>query len=111
MSQDLAIRNTHTYVGTCSDLDSWTSIGSYDVLTSGSEIVDEEDPCEPTRIYLVVRVHSDHPKIEQALKSSLASAGCAHEYDCCGCWSHYVHNVTHIHTDLWFVQQHASRNY
>jgi hypothetical protein len=110
---DLAVRKTHSYVGTCSHLDDWESIGSFEVLEHKSETDDEDDPCQPTTITLTLRVESDaDPKdIENALHASLSSQGCHHEYDCCGCVSTSVETVARQDDGTWIVTQGASRNY
>ena len=108
---DLSVRLTHTYVGTYSDLDDWESIGTFDIRTQ-SETVDEDDPCEQTTRTFIIDVSSDSDEetIKKALAASLSSSGCAHEHDCCVCWSSYVDTIEKT-DDGWVVTQINSRNY
>lgn len=110
---DLAIRKTHKYVGTYADLDEWASIGQAEILSQSSQ-VDEEDICEHTTNTLMVKVTVDdtttEDDIRQALMASFSHQGCAHEHDCCGCWSRYVSQVDRVN-DAWLVTQICSRNY
>ncbi|MFZ3583739.1 hypothetical protein ACOI1H_16410 [Loktanella sp. DJP18] len=112
---DLAVRKTHTYVGTFSHLDDWDSIGSFDIVSNQAVLDDDQDPCEPTHIFLKVLVQADagttDADIESALRSSLSKSGCAHEHDCCGCVSTYVNDVMRQDAHHWAVIQHASRNF
>lgn len=110
---DLAIRKTHSYVGTYSDLDDWDSIGSFEVVSSTSEVKDEQDASEPTSITLIAKVDSnaEDADITQALKASLSNVGCHHEYDCCGCASTRVDDVSKQDDGFWKITQTATRNY
>jgi len=109
---DLAIRKTHTYVGSHSDLDEWESIGSFEVISSDAHQI-SDDICEPTDITLLIKVDSEaaDEDIKKALRGSLTNAGCSHEWDCCGCVSTHVQAITKDAEGLWRVSQHASRNY
>lgn len=106
----LRLRDTHTYVGTYRDEDRWTTLGEMKVLQKQSMLMDDSDPCEPTRtIHLILAKpgvrngevdHSlplaDDDTIVRAIKDTFTHAGCAHDYDCCGCWSTYVHEVLRL---------------
>ena len=110
---DLSLRQTRTYVGAFAHLDDWTSIGSAEVLSRESKLLDEEDMCDPTEIVLQVAVISDASaeEIKTALRDSFTHAGCAHEYDCCGCTSTYVQEVTQAPDGIWQITQRSARNY
>lgn len=121
--QVLAIREKHSYVGSYAHLDPWHEIGSAEILSRGAEPTDLDESCEPTDIYMLLRVTlnagavglDDQPvgdaEIARAIKDSFSRAGCAHEWDCCGCVSTYVNEVAKLPNGLWYVQSHASRNY
>ena len=110
---DLSLRHTRTYVGAFAHLDDWTSIGSAEVLSHESKLLDEQDMCDPTEIVLQVAVSSDaSPEdIDKALRDSFTQVGCAHEHDCCGCTSTYVQDVTQMPDGNWQITQRSSRNY
>lgn len=111
--QDLALRKTRKYVGTCSHLDEWDSIGGFEVLESKSKLLDDEDICQPTETVLHVRVTSAaaDKDISQALRDSNSKVGCHHEYDCCGCVSTYATSAVKNPDGTWTVKLHSSRNY
>lgn len=111
--QTLAIRKTHTYVGSYDHLDSWEDIGSFARISHESVSTDEEDACDPHSSKTVVAVESDSPReeIREALLSSFTKAGCAHEYDCCGCRSFYAREATPVGKGMWCVEVDSRRNY
>lgn len=118
--QTLELRKTHRYVGTYSHLDAWETVGTFEVLgKTGTKITDEEDPCEPFEYYLIVRVVPSHRRttvktLIRALEDCHSRRGCAHEYDCCGCYSYcaYAWPVCRTVEDRTFmVRVTGSRNY
>lgn len=110
----LSLRKTHKYVGTYRDLDKWEDIGTVTELASATIHVDEEDPCETTVTRIFVCAECPEPRtdaeIENALHDVYSSHGCAHEYDCCGCWSTSVVEVKK-HGAIHEVVTSSSRNY
>jgi hypothetical protein len=114
----LEIRKTHKYVGTYQHLDEWDYVGTATVTASESE-TDHEDPCESTKTTMIVCVEidrgitrqTDEELVKSALRSTFTKSGCAHEYDCCGCWSTYVGEVEKITADRYMVVTRSSRNY
>lgn len=117
----LSIRKTHKYVGTYRYLDEWEDIGIIELMGQRVLSVDYEDPCEYTVTEKIVRVTCDgvqpKEKIEQALRDTYTSHGCAHEYDCCGCWSTHVTGVKEQFPSasglarIYTVTTSSSRNY
>lgn len=119
----LEMRKSHKYVDSYRHLDTHEYLGTVVTQQYSSVCTDPEDPCEPTRIIKLVKVqldNRDHSKplwseqdIVQALKDTFTSAGCAHEYDCCGCWSHHVTDVMQrrLYSDEYVLILSASRNY
>lgn len=131
---DLAIRLTHTYVGTYQHLDKWQSVGSFDELGRRElPLTDEEadDCCDPQRheVFCLVRFDEEaalafrgerycnmprdqwrRAMIARALAQAFTSHGCAHEYDCCGCRS-YSAEAAPLSGDVWRVVVSSSRNY
>jgi len=115
----LALRLTHVYVGSYQHLDEWADIGSFEQIgtkdiTSQSDD-DEGDICEPrvTEIYVLVTANKEATTddIETALLDTHTSQGCAHEYDCCGCRSHYASSAKCLGGPVWVVTVSSSRNY
>jgi hypothetical protein len=113
--QTLEIRQTRTYVGSYRHLDQWKRVGACQVIQRSARVLDEEDPCEPTEILNIVCVEAEpgvrSAEVEQALRDTFSSAGCAHEWDCCGCWSSYAKQVSRLDRDRYQVVVSASRNY
>lgn len=117
----LSIRKTNKYVGTYRHMDEWEDIGTIEPLGQRLVSVDDEDPCEYTVTEKVVRIRCDEvqptERIEQALRDTYTSRGCAHEYDCCGCWSTHVTDVKDQFpsatgtTRIYAVTMSSSRNY
>lgn len=116
----LSIRETHKYVGTYQHLDEWRDIGSYEQIGEKDlDLIGEDDdacdPCEPLRrmVYVLVRAYDGvtDDEIKQALQASNTSAGCAHEYDCCGCRSYHASDAKRVTGDLWSFTVSSSRNF
>ena len=110
---DLQVRETHKYVGTYQHLDRWKDIGRATVIESEVVSKDPDAIEETTVVRNVVTVHSEAPddEIAQALRDTFTSEGCAHEYDCCGCWSHYARKPRKLSPGCWEVHVSSSRNY
>lgn len=119
MSEILAIRKTHRYVGTYRDMDEWEDIGEVTDMGQRLLSVDDDDPCEYTVRERKMHIRCDEPqpdeRIERAIRDTYSSHGCAHEYDCCGCWSYHVTKVDKIDEGgfdhVYRVEISASRNY
>lgn len=119
--ESLEIRKTHKYVGTYRHMDEWETIGTIEDMGQRVLSVDDDDPCEYTVRERIVRIRCDEvqpdERIERALRDTYTSHGCAHEYDCCGCWSHHVTDVVDqfpAHkgtTRVYAVTIASSRNY
>jgi|GEM_PF-3490676 len=114
-STTLSVRKTNKYVGTWAHLDEWEDIGTAEIIERNAEVQDHEDPCEPTLIQMLLRVTTNEPKDNEAVKLAIMDTfsrhGCSHEYDCCGCWSTTVTNVHSMGGGFFLVTQTASRNY
>lgn len=123
MATSLELRKTHTYVGTYKHEDKWEYLGTITSLQRSEKCTDEEDPCQPTTIINHIKVDLDKrdhsapvwsdADIKQAIKDTLTTVGCHHEYDCCGCWSSHVSEVLPLtrQPGEYIIIQHASRNY
>lgn len=122
MTEILAIRKTHKYVGSYRHMDEWQEIGTMDHIGQRLLSVDDDDPCEYTTTEKTLRIRCDEiqpaERVERAIRDSINSHGCAHEYDCCGCWSTHVTSVTPMFTgsdttkpQLYRVVTASSRNY
>lgn len=109
----LEVRETHKYVGTYQHLDRWREIGSARVIGTGQTFKDYENPEETTVVRHTLTVHSDatDAEIAQALRDTFTREGCAHEYDCCGCWSHSARRPRKLSPGCWEVDVSSSRNY
>ncbi|QIG76893.1 hypothetical protein EVC30_064 [Rhizobium phage RHph_Y1_11] len=108
-------RLTHKYVGTYKHLDSHEYVGDALIRCRDEELVDDEDPCEPTTITMVVEVVTEQPQplniICEAIRDTFSSHGCAHEWDCCGCWSTWTSEVAHAVNNKFLVELRSHRNY
>lgn len=115
MRHALEVRKTRKYVGTYKHMDEWEPIGVVEELARSVVSVDDEDPCETTvvRHFLSVRCDEVQPqdRIDRAIRDTFSSHGCAHEYDCCGCWSTHVSELKHLGDDRWEMTTSSSRNY
>lgn len=117
MSQALSVRRTHRYVGTYQHLDEWDDIGTINTLSSVNIDLDPQgdDACDPMETLHVVEVTTDQPEplnlVCEALRASFTSAGCHHEWDCCGCRSYYASEIHHAYNNRFVVSVHSSRNY
>lgn len=109
----LEVRETHEYVGTYQHLDRWREIGWARVIGTEQISVDRENPEETTVVRHTLTVHADAPdaEIAQAIRDTFTRAGCAHEWDCCGCWSHYARKPRKLTPGCWAVDVSSSRNY
>ena len=109
----LSIRVTNKYVGRYRHLDQWQEIGTYEILKSHTVCTDEEDICEPQLTTHEVLVTSSSPEadVRKALDSEFTLAGCAHDWDCCGCRSFHTRKTERVTGDLWCVEVSSSRNY
>lgn len=116
----LELRKTHKYVGAYQNLDEWETLGSAEITSRIVRPADEDDYCEPYKHVWYLKVQLDEPQdtpeyensVKQALRDSFTHAGCAHDYDCCGCRSTYVRRVIHLgDSDRFIVIGASSRNY
>lgn len=123
----LTKRVTRKYVDAYRHLDTEYQIGTATVMQRSTQLTDDEDPCEPTRIMMLVEIkleNRDHSlplvsnaDIKQALRDTFTHWGCGHEHDCCGCWNTCVTDVVPLlrsdenPTTQWVVIQSSSRNY
>lgn len=117
---DLAIRETHKYVGTYSHLDEWRSIGSFEQI--GHKVLprneaEESDMCEPIseQHFVQVSIYEDEQAtvkdIETALLDHFTKQGCHHEWDCCGCRSYSASQAVNLGGPIWRVDVESSRNF
>jgi hypothetical protein len=60
--------------------------------------------------YLRVPRNVDKKELARALRDTMGYSGCTHEYDCCGCTSHYVW-VESIGPRTMRVKTNVARNY
>ena len=78
---------------------------------------DPDDMCDPISNICRIWVNTgSNPAsledIRQALRDTLSSNGCSHEYDCCGCRSYYVSRCDYEpESGEWLVTVSSSRNY
>ncbi len=110
---DLQVRETHKYVGTYQHLDRWREIGRARVIGT-EQISKDADGIEEAQVVRhTVTVHSEAPddEIARALRDTFTRQGCAHEYDCCGCWSHTARRPRKLSPGCWEVDVSSSRNY
>lgn len=119
--EDLKIRKTNKYVGTCKHLDSWERIGMVKCMLS---IPRGEHAYENYKRTLVVctAVDSNYDEVFEvtidtiigALKNVYTSEGCACEHDCCGCVSSRPTHIKHLGRNLGYeffvIKMSYSRN-
>lgn len=94
-------RLTHTYTGTFAHLDKWEGIGVVSVTPSKQVDEPEEewrDLSHGGRYIRWARLPAGLSKAQRkqwsrGLMESLTREGCHHEWDCCGCPSHYTRVV------------------
>jgi hypothetical protein len=116
MQMELNKRITRNYVGTYQHLDEWELVGTINEIGS-KEIPQSEDDkadlCEPHAHTVYAVVTSDKPDsvVSAALHDTYTQAGCAHDYDCCGCRSFYASGAKRVTGDLWQVTVSSFRNY
>ena len=117
VGEELCLRKTHRYVGTFKHEDEHERVGT--VMTEAKQtlepvVADKEDPCEPLTTILFVFVQPDKGRekdVKQALLDHFTAWGCAHEYDCCGCWSYRASEALRLGKGYWRVTVGSSRNY
>lgn len=125
----LKLRRTHGYVDAYRHLDKEMFLGDVTVMQKSMQRTDTDedpDPCEPTRIMLLVEIkleNRDHSQplvfnsdIKKALRDTFTHWGCGHEHDCCGCWNTAVTDVVPLRDDEnparhWVIIQSSLRNY
>lgn len=113
--QSLDIRVTHKYVGTCSDLDIWESIGQFVIDGTITDLDHESLEAQMTQTHRV-RVFpasegTSVQRIRGALRDAFTKSGCHHDHDCCGCRSFHVVALTQLHGNVWIVETSSSSNY
>jgi hypothetical protein len=115
MSEALELRQTHRYVGSYKHLDMHKYVGTFVRVSRRAKCTDPSDCCEPTAIEEIVKVKAEpgvpFSEIKDALRHTFSAWGCAHEGDCCGCWSSSVSDVRKLLDGKFRVIVHASRNY
>lgn len=113
MRSTLEMRVTHGYVGSCSHLDKWESIGSYKVQRV--KVRHDGDMHDGTTEFYRVRIQvgplTPYAQIKQALRDSFSSVGCHCTHDCCGCRSFYADSVRKQFDGSFVVVVRSSRNY
>lgn len=106
-------RLTHHYANGYSYLDEHEYAGRVEELSYEAHSDDDET----SRAIYTLRIldRGDNPNnLRAALYDNYSGSHCMHDYDCCGCWTHRVHKVKHIHLGnitLYRVYVHSSRNY
>lgn len=115
MREELCLRKTRRYVGTCKYLDEHEMVGVLEIEASSSSPSngEEEDACESTNTVHFVRVESDADDrtVSRALMDHFSAWDCAHEYDCCGCWSYSCQEAKKLGEGYWRVSVSSSRNF
>lgn len=106
----LEARLTHTYVGTCADMDRWAPIGN--ARTTRQYLLDQggDDACDGCTYGFVVSLTSAQlataravfrrlrqPRrtsfgawMTRAIEQKYSRHGCHHDHDCCGCASYHA---------------------
>jgi hypothetical protein len=103
---------SYRYVGTCSHLDRWQSVGRAKVFPArlvrepGKDIAD----CGTYVLTAKIPAGQDPLASREALRDHFTSEGCHHDYDCCGCRSTWA-EVRRIAGRTFSVKLHVSRNY
>lgn len=116
-----SIRLTHRYVGSWKHLDRWADQLPGVKMTPARETQPpggpEGDRFEDGGTYvryatlpagLTRKQRADY---RQALADSMTSEGCSHEYDCCGCASHYTRAFPTRDPRRVLLRTHVSYNY
>lgn len=105
------IRKTHSYVDSCSSMDSWGESFRFKMLAGKQTIKPKGFDDGGTHRYRIIGSKKlSQKKQAQALHDTLSHHGCTHEYDCCGCASHYV-TITRIKPGLFSASIKTSFNY
>ena len=68
------------------------------------------DEGETMRVRVIGPKNVDQKRLADAIRETLGSHGCAHEYDCCGCLSTYA-QVTKVKRGIFSVLLTESFNY
>lgn len=94
---ELRTRLTNKYVDEYRHLDSWEAIGTAKTLMSVPRGEESIDGYKRTLI-VAVRLTGDTVNLDvhKALHDTYTSAGCACEYDCCGCVSSHVRGIRYL---------------
>jgi len=50
-------------------------------------------------------------EVEDALHTTFGGSNCQHDYDCCGCWSSGVVDISRMDDGVWSFDISSSRNY
>lgn len=90
-------RLTHRFVGSYMHLDSWKHVG-YAKLTP-PKIVEHPKDFDDGGTYIRWATFPKNQNLDDSIKAVqdvLTRVGCHHDYDCCGCESHYT-LVIHRH--------------
>lgn len=108
---DVYQRLTHRYVGTYSHLDRHSHVARIK-MTPGRVTQEGNGLDEGNTIVYHVRAPANVPlrKVMRAIEDTLSHQGCHHEYDCCGCASHYT-RVKHLGNRRLLVRTRVSYNY
>lgn len=108
--QTLEIRKTRSYVGTWRHLDEWEDVGEFDVVGEWTTLQMDNAEESTERVKIVCVACDDVELAVRALRDEFSSYGCSHDYDCCGCWSHYA-EAFHLKEDRYAVIVNSRRNY
>lgn len=115
----LDLRERRTYRDGWGFLDSSRHLGTATVLQRSERRTDDEDPCEPTDIVMLVKVQvgegiiATFDDVKQALRDTFGGSKCTHDHDCCGCWTTTFGDVfqSKVDTTEYVLLGSASRNH
>lgn len=114
-TQYLERRVRRTYRDGWSYLDPHEDVGTAIILQRSGYHVYDDDGYEGAHSSVVLMVTSasnaSPAKVKEAIQDTFGGSNCQHEYDCCGCWSSYAHNIHHVEDNIWSFDISASRNY
>jgi len=104
-------RLTNRYVGTYKHLDQWGPNIPVKVL-GGVTIKqgNDYDEGQTMRVRVIGPKNVDQKMLAGAIRETMGSHGCAHEYDCCGCSSVHA-RVTKVKRGIFSVLLTESFNY